>query len=748
MRKLMWFSIGFAVACAAGVYWIDGPWLLLLAICVLVAAVALRFLKSKASGITVMVLAGCIAGLVWLFGYDWLYLSEARALDGREVALDLQVTDYSYETDRGIGADGIASLGDKEYKIRFYLYEKTELSPGDRVEGIFRLRYTADGGERAPTYHQGKGIFLLANSSDEAQIIRTEQVPEQYFAVFLRRNILTILDAVFPEDARGFARALLLGDSSLLSYEQDTAFQTSGIRHVIAVSGLHVSILFSLVYLLSGKRRFLTALLGIPVLFLFAAVAGFSPSIGRACIMQGLMILALLFNKEYDPPTALAFSVLVMLAVNPLTITSVSFQLSVGCMVGIFLFSGRISAYLYDEKRLGSAKGKSLKARLKRWIVGSVSVTLSAMVTTTPLCAYYFGMVSLVGILTNLLTLWVISFIFYGIMAACILGAVWVPAGTVIASVVAWPIRYVLWIAKMLGSFPLAAVYTESVYIILWLACSYLLLAAFLYSKEKHPVLLGGCIGICLCVALGLSWVEPQMDDYQVTVLNVGQGQSILLQTDHKTYLVDCGGDSDENAANLVASRLLSHGIFRLDGLILTHYDKDHAGGTKLLLSRISADTLYLPDVADESGIREELAEGYGMHIAWVPYESQLEIGEYLTVFSARKGKTDNESSLCVLFQPGKCDILITGDRTSIGERALLADFAIPDLEALIVGHHGARTSTSLELLKQTSPEVAVISAGADNRYGHPSVEVLERLALFGCKVLRTDQDGTIVLRG
>ena len=114
----------------------------------------------------------------------------------------------------------------------------------------------------------------------------------------------------------------------------------------------------------------------------------------------------------------------------------------------------------------------------------------------------------------------------------------------------------------------------------------------------------------------------------------------------------------------------------------------------------------------------------------------------------AKEGKTNNESSLCVLFQPENCDILITGDRTTAGERALLAAYPLPDLEVLIAGHHGARTSTSLELLKQTSPEVAVISVGADNRYGHPTAEVLERLELFGCKILRTDLDGTIILRG
>ena len=136
------------------------------------------------------------------------------------------------------------------------------------------------------------------------------------------------------------------------------------------------------------------------------------------------------------------------------------------------------------------------------------------------------------------------------------------------------------------------------------------------------------------------------------------------------------------------------------------------------------------------------------MYIRWVPCECRLEIEDFLAVYSAEEGKTNNESSLCVLFQPENCDILITGDRSSAGEVALLEKADLPDLEILVAGHHGADSSTSMELLNQTRPEVVLISAGADNRYGHPNWETLERLKLFGCKVYRTDLEGTIILRG
>ena len=749
MRILMWLAIGFAAACAAGIYLASGFWLLLLALFVLLGAAALWIIGSRWRKTAGLVLIGLLAGLLWLYGYDSLYLSKARSLDEQTLELYVQVSYYSYSTDYGIAADGKTELDGTAYRVRIYLDGSTALAPGDQVRGSFQLRYTGVGGAQEPTYHQGKGIFLLAYSTEPPAVTNCPEVPLRYFPAVLRRQITEVLDNIFPADTLAFARALLLGDSSLLSYQEDTAFQVSGIRHVIAVSGLHVSILFSMVYLLAGKRRGLTALLGIPVLLLFAGVAGFTPSINRACIMQGLMILAMLFEREYDPPTALSFAVVAMLAVNPLTITSVSFQLSAGCMVGIFLFSGKISGYLLEEKRLGPAKGKGLRARLTRWLAGSVSVTLSAMTTTVPLCAWYFKAVSLIGILTNLLTLWVISFIFYGIIAACLLGAIWLPGGRVIAWCVAWPVRYVLLTAKTLAAFPLAAVYTCSVYIVAWLLFCYVLLAVFLCSKKKSPLLFVCCLAVTLGISVAASWAEPLLDDYRVTVLDVGQGQSILLQYHGQHYLVDCGGDSDEATADTVAELLLSQCVTRLDGVILTHYDRDHAGGLPLLLSRIGADRLYLPDAADSGGVREELEKQYADTIIWIQPASAVRCESMrLTLYAAEAGNTDNESSLCVLFQPENCDILITGDREISGEKELMTQVQLPELEILVVGHHGSKNAAGLELLKQTSPAVAVISVGQRNTYGHPSQDVLDRLALFECIIYRTDRDGTIIFRG
>ena len=744
MRKLMWFALGFSAVCALCAYlWItEGLW-----ICALVSAVAfagflflsrrVKFLRFFAA-----VCAGFAAAFLWFSCYATHYLAPVSLLDGETVFTNAQCTDYSYETDYGAAVEAVIKVKGKYVRAKLYLDEAMQLQPGDNLRGDFRFRVTTPDGADEPTAHRGKGIFLLAYQASDVEHHSLLEKPLWTTPARLRHYLLHVIDSVFPQDTAPFAKALLLGERSSIDYKTNTAFKLSGISHVIAVSGLHVTILFTLINLLCLKRRYLVAALGMPVLLLFAAVAGFSPSITRACLMQCLMMVATVLNREYDGPTELAFSCLVMLVVNPLVITSVSFQLSVGCMIGIYLFYGRLQTY-FTSKFAG--KGKLLP-KLRHWMIASISVTLSAMVVTTPLVALYFGAVSLIGVLTNLLALWVISFIFYGIILVCILSSVWAGAASAIAALVSWPIRYVLIVAKTLASFPLAAVYTTSVYIVIWLVFCYALLVVFFFAKERKPLPFVCCAVIGLCVALGASVLEPLTDDCRMTVLDVGQGQCILLQSEGKSYLVDCGGSNAEEAADTAAEYLLSQGVLYLDGVILTHFDSDHAGGMADLLSRIPAEILFVPSSPDENGILPRLAPFTNQIIQLEENVKLTYENTEISIFGPVVPNSDNESSLAILFSYKEYDILITGDRTGFGERVLLKTAEIPDLDVLVAGHHGSKTSTCEELLHATKPEIAVISVG-ENSFGHPSQEVLDRLSAIGCVVYRTDLHGNIILR-
>ena len=746
MRKLMWFTLGFAFACGLCAYTMQlgFPQLAAITAAVLMLPAALAGRKSKSLRCAALALLGCSAGFCWFAAYHSIYLQPAEKLDGAEATITATISDYSYETSYGAAADALLELEGKTYRIRIYLNESTELCPGDTVTGTFRFRLTTPDAQEA-TYHSGQGIYLLAYQCGDVTIAEAVEPDARFFAARLARQIKQILQACFPEDVFPFIQALLLGDTFDLDYETDTAFQISGVRHVVAVSGLHVSIMFSLLSFVTFKKRFMTALAGFPMLLTFAAVAGFTPSVTRACIMAALMLLALLLNKEYDGSTALAFASLVMLLANPLVITAVGFQLSVASVAGIYLFSPGIRRWLRDL--LGEEKGRSWKARLKGGLASSVSVTISAMTLTTPLSAWYFGAVSLIGPATNLLVLWVISFVFYGIIAVCLLSLVWLPGAKALAALVAFPVRYILGLSKLLSKIPLAAVYTQSVYIVCCLAFVYILLLIFLLQKNRKPVVLGCCAVVGLCFALLASWLEPLTDDCRMTVLDVGQGQSILLQSEGKTYLVDCGGDNDETTADLVARTLLSQGITRLDGMILTHLDRDHAGGAAYLLTRIQTDLLFMPCTAQPEKAAE-IAAGTEGKVIYVKDDLLLSYGDTaIRIFGPYYSGSDNENSLCILFDTEKCDILITSDRSGFGERLLLRKAVIGDIDVLVAGHHGSDDSTCEELLTAVKPEIVCISVSENNSYGHPGAQLLTRLENHGCTVYRTDQNGTIIIR-
>lgn len=743
MRILMWLTIGFAAACAASIYLGAG---ILFAVLYALPAVVFLLLKRRFCKVLAVVLIGATLGSVWTCGYSSIYLKPVKSYDGQTANAVAVISDYSYETNYGIAADCNVDIEGKTYKARLYLEDGKPLAPGDKISGEFRFRMTTADSLQGETHHQGEGVFWLIYADKDSTVEKAGAIPLKFYPAKIRKEITGLLCSAFPEDTAPFITALILGDSSMLDYTTDTDFKLSGIRHIIAVSGLHVSILMSVVYLFFSRRRVIAAVVGIPVLIFFAAVVGFTPSVTRACIMQIIILLGMAMLQEYDAPTSLSTAVLIMLLVNPWTITSVSFQLSTGCLIGIFLFYKRICNYFARKLKMG--KLKTWKDKLLYGICSSTAITLSTTVVTTPLSAAYFGTVSLVGVVTNLLTLWVITFIFCGGLLCCIAGLIWMPLAKVMALVVSVPIRYVMGVARILADLPHSAVYTCSIYIVIWLVMCYLLFGVFLLCKRKRPVLLLSGAAIGLVLALLLSWAEPRGSNYRITFFDVGNGQSILIECDDQMYLIDCGGDNDTTAAEQVVHHLRSRSISSVNGVIVTHYDRDHAGGVPLFLSEIKTQALYLPDTPDAGGIYRAKLSSYDtanlVSACAVIETEQMKI----TMIPGSHDALDNERSICVLFQTENCAILITGDRSTVGEKVLLQDVSLPEVDILVAGHHGAKTSTGMELLSAVRPKIVVLSLAEDNFYGHPSDEVLYRLELFRCKIFRTDRDGTIIFTG
>lgn len=743
MRKLFWFTVGFASGCGlcVSLLWKYPllPFLIYALLSGLLCLVLIR--KNNLFRIPSVLFFGLALSIGWFSLFWGRYLQSIQFMDGQTVTLRVIATDYSEETDYGFSVDGVAKLDGRYYRLRVFQKDETRLAPGDVLESDFRLRLTTPGGKKDSAYYQGSGIFLVATQKGESVYVQGKADDFQFLPQRIAREMKERIDRFFPEDTAPFAKALLLGDTSGLSYQQDTALKISGIRHVTAVSGLHISVLFSLVFLFTKSRRWMVFLVSTPVLLLFGAITGFSPSVTRACLMVCLMSFGEAINREYDALTSLAFACLVMLLLNPFALLSVSFQLSVSSVAGILLFASPMDLWLLD--RIPGERKKGLGGKLGRWFAGSVSVSVSALLFSAPLSAYYFGTVSLIGVVTNLLTLWVIGLLFYGVGAVGVLGGILPNACHWLGTLLSWPIRFVLAAAHLLSKIPFAAVYTQSKYILAWLVFSYFLLMLFLITGRRRGRCFFAVGGFCLAAAIGASVIQPRLDEMRLTVLDVGQGQSILLQTVGESYLIDCGGDSADHAADQVAQTLLSQGVFRLDGVILTHYDRDHINGLENLLTRIPASHFYLPDLGEI-----QLPEGREDACSLVTSDTEISTGTGKLILLASEGeKTSNENCMCVLFESEECVILITGDRSRTGERRLLANYKLPDVDVLVAGHHGSKNSTSADLLRAVRPETVIISVGKNNGYGHPAQELLNRLKEFHCTVYRTDEMGSVLVR-
>ncbi len=743
MRKLFWFTVGFACGCGLCVVSLWQHPLLPLLIYALASSVLCLALagKNEFFRIPAILLLGLSLSVGWFSLFWGRYIQTVQPMDGQTVHLQVIATGYSEETDYGLSVDGIAKLEGNYYRLRLFQKEDARMEPGDILESDVLLRMTTPGGRKESAYYQGSGVFLTATQKGETALSHVEKGDFLFLPARIGLEAKNRIVRFFPTDTAPFAKALLLGDTSDLSYSQDTALKLSGIRHVTAVSGLHISILFALVFLFFRSRRWLVLLVSTPLLLFFAAMTGFSPSVTRACLMYFLIALSQAVFEEYDTLTSLAFACLVMLLLNPFVLLSVSFQLSVSSVLGILLFASPASHWLLERILKGRKKG--IRGGLARWFAGSVSVSVSALVFSASLSAYYFGIVSLIGIVTNLLTIWVISFLFYGIGAVGILGGAFPSACQWLGRLLSWPIRYVLLISRLLSQIPFAAVYTESKFILYWLILCYVLLALFLILGRKKGRYFFTVGVVCLAAAMAASVILPRMDNLRLNVLDVGEGQAILLQAGGEHYLVDCGGDSEERTADRVAQTLLSQGVFRLDGVILTHYDRDHVGGLENLLTRIPIEHFYLPDQREIPISQED-----GALCTLVSRDTEIPLGSGKLVLLEPGGEnSNNENCMCVLFESEECVILITGDRGRSGERRLLADYVLPDVDILIAGHHGSKNSTTEELLRAVRPETVIISAGKNNRYGHPAQEVLDRLAEYNCTVYRTDQMGSVLVR-
>ncbi len=736
MRRLGWFAAAFAGAAGLYVYlWQDAcaVWAVLGALC---AGAATAVLRPRGFRQICVVCLGLCAGVLWCFLYGKLILPPVQSLAGTEQTVTVRALDQPVETDYGIAVEVRYTLEGRSCRAALYADLPDSLPwAGDTISCVARIEPSASrllAGDSL--YDRSSGIAVRLYAVSPLEVTAGTMSWSARAQLWLQERI----HSLYAGQAAGLLRALLTGDRSELSYGERNDMAVAGVSHAIAVSGMHVTMLLTMVALLLGGRPKATALVGIPLTVFFALLTGASPSALRAAFMQVLLLGAALLRREYDLPTALGAAGLLLLLYNPWTIASVSFQMSFAAILGLYLFSGRV------YRRLLGAKKRP--GRLARTLASTFSATLGATILTAPLGVLYFGTLSLAAPLTNLLVLWAVTAVFTLGLLSCVMG----PLGGVLAWVTAGLAKYILAVCRWIAVFPYAAAYRGSP-LLIWGLCAYGLVLALLLWKKLRPVVPACILGMALCLCLLWSRWQFLRGEMSFTALDVGQGQCLLLESEGFTAMVDCGGDGQDAAGETAARFLHSAGLTRLNALILTHYDLDHVGGVCQLLRRVRVDRLFLPDTADRQEVRDALeaaALAAGTEVIAVSRKTNVTFptGE-LQLLPPETGKVGNESAICVLATAAEYDILITGDLDTGGEMDLLRTWSLPEVDLLVVGHHGAQDAASLALLGTVRPKMAVISVGEDNTYGHPSPDTLKRLETVDAEVCRTDQLGTITIR-
>ena len=749
MRKLAWFSLFFGVAVALFVGLLTPAWGLGFG-CVCAVGCAELLVWRRGWSRCALAALGLAVGFLWTAGYDALVIAPVRALEGHTFSIVATLRDDPQYTQSGASVYADAEIEGHRCRLLLYLDEYPDARAGDQVAvtaALFRPK-----GESYELYYRAIGVDLIAYDRGAPSIVRADAVHLRTRLLRLRRALRDKISAIAPADAAPFLHAVLIGDRSGLSYAERNALNVSGIAHTVVISGLHISILLGLVMLLCGNRRELSAVIGIPIVILYTLMVGAQPSVVRAAVMQTVAMLSPFVMREDDPLTSLGVAALFILLPNPWAVANPSFQLSFGSMLGILLLSGRIYRALSAFAPIGAAMRHRLLRPLARYAVATVSSTCGACVISVLIIAWQFGVVSLLSVFTNLLTLWAVTLVFEGGLALCVLGFVWLWPAKVLCVPLAWLVRYVLAVARAITHLPLSAVYTQSSYMMIWLVFAYCLLGLCLWLGWRRLLLPGACVGVLsLCLCLWLGYFDSGRGELSITMLDVGQGQSVLFRDGDVTVMYDCGGDGRDKAGETAARFLLSQSVTEVDALILSHYDMDHAGGVCQLMERMPVDALYLPDLPCDTSLRAQIeaqAERTGTALHYVTAnESLCFAATTVRIFAPVQTSNDNDASLALLYSKGGYDIFATGDLSASAERRLLSHNVLPDVELLVAGHHGAASSTCNDLLRLTSPETVLISVGAHNSYGHPSEDTLMRIYAAGAQVYRTDQCGTITIR-
>jgi competence protein ComEC len=542
---------------------------------------------------------------------------------------------------------------------------------------------------------------------------------------------------------KALARGLVLGDASAVPLAWKRGLRVAGLSHVLSVSGLHLGLLAAAVLFLgSGLPRRARLALLIPVIAIYLLLVGPLPALVRSAWMALLMVAALLAERPPAPANALAWAAVLLVIARPAVVEEPSFQLTVSATAGLVLLAPRLAGRW---------------RRLPAWLRAPLAATVAAQLASLPWSLPRFHLLAAAAPIVNLLFVPWTGLALAGALvwtvlalAAPALAAAALPALDLLAAPFGWPaaVQPQVWLALPIVASPVAAA--------LLAGALGLLLAG---PAGRRWRALGAAGLLAGAVACGAGFIPGAASGaatgrgnpgLEIVMLDVGQGDAVLLRDGRRALLVDGGGwERGDLGGRVLLPALAALGVRRLDSLVMTHPDRDHCRGLIDIAAYLPVREVWTGPDWEASGCAGDLLTlpGPALRVLWAGEHAAA--GRWrLTALHPEPGERhgeENDHSLVLLAEAEGTRVLLTGDIEEWAEHRLLSAWGERlRADVLKVAHHGSRTSSGEAFLAAVRPRLALISAGPGNPYHHPSGTVLERLAEHHIPTLRTDRHGMI----
>ncbi len=537
---------------------------------------------------------------------------------------------------------------------------------------------------------------------------------------------------------------------------------------MLAVSGSHITYIISAFSILMEKKnKRITKILTIIFLIFFMALTGFTASVVRASIMGILILTSGLVHRKSDTINNLGISSLIILICNPYTIIDAGFWLSFAGTMGIILLEEPINSYFQ--------KFKICKIKSISWIINSFTITFAANIIIIPIMAYMFSTFSMTFWISNILAAPVMEFVtIYGFLMYFI-SIFLLPLAKFLGIILNFSLNSLIKIAEITSLIPGSSIYIKTPYLLECIIYYLILFLIFNWKRIKEKLENNKIlekikknsykyISIILIFIILTNTISNKIfQEIKIYFVDVGQGDSTLIQTiEGKNILIDGGGSefgSFDVGESILLPYLLDRRITTIDYLMISHFDSDHIGGVFAILENLKVKNIIISKQGETSeNLKKfyEITNNKGIRTIIVKKGDIVEIDKYShfeILFPEDNLIEDNilnNNSIVARFNSLDFSILFTGDIEEIAEKRLCELYSGTDkLEAFVlkVAHHGSKTSSTEEFLELVKPKIALIGVGKNNNFGHPNIDVIERLENMGSKIYRTDNCGEIIIR-